>query len=197
MTAPVYLVVFRSRATEQFTAPPINWRWVQKHSQTVHRTSIGPKRLHPDTHRLQIHWPGIHITAERPQKSGQGPQNSSQHHQWIGGGFQKHSHTVHGTSIYQKDFSLTPIDYKSNDLEYTLQQKDLKKAVKGHGMAHSTTNKLEVGSKTLTDCAQDIHWPNAFHPDTHRLQTHWPGIHITAKRLQRKKAPECRVLPKA
>ena len=156
-----------------------------------------PKRLHPDTHRLQIQWPGIHITAERPQKSGQGPQNSSQHHQWIGGGFQKHSHTVHGTSIYQKDFSLTPIDYKSTDLEYTSQQKDLKKAVKGHGMAHSTTNKLEVGSKTLTDCAQDIHWPNAFHPDTHRLQTHWPGIHITAKRLQRKKAPECRVLPKA
>jgi FlaG/FlaF family flagellin (archaellin) len=88
----------RSRATEQFTAPPMNWRWLQKHSQTVH-----------------------------------------------------------GTSIYQKDFSLTPIDYKSNDLEYTLQQKDLKKAVKGHGMAHSTTNKLEVGSKTLTDCAQDIH----------------------------------------
>jgi len=61
-----------SGATEQFTAPPINWRWVQKHSQTVHRTSID-----------------------------------------------------------QKDFTLTPIDYKSTDLEYTSQQKDLKKAVKG------------------------------------------------------------------
>ena len=49
------------------------------------------------------------------------------------------------------------MDYKSTDLEYTSQQKDLKKAVKGHGMAHRTTNKLEVGSKTLTDRAQDIH----------------------------------------
>ena len=61
------------------------------------------------------------------------------------------------TSIDQKYFTLTPTDYKSNDLEYTSQQKDLKKAVKGHRTVHSTTNKLEVGSKTLTDCAQDIH----------------------------------------
>jgi hypothetical protein len=51
------------------------------------------------------------------------------------------------TSIDQKYFSLTPTDYKSNDLEYTSQQKDLKKAVKGHRTVHSTTNELEVGSK--------------------------------------------------
>ena len=144
-----------------------------------------PKILHPDTHRLQIQWPGIHITAERPQKSGQGPQNSSQHHQWIGGGFQKHSHTVHGTSIYQKDFGLTPIDYKSTDLEYTSQQKDLKKAVKGHRTVHSTTNELEVASKALTDCAWDLHLPKRLQPDTHRLQIQWPGIHITAERPQK------------
>jgi hypothetical protein len=51
------------------------------------------------------------------------------------------------TSIDQKDFTLTPTDHKSNDLEYTSQQKDLKKAVKGHRTVHSTTNELEVGSK--------------------------------------------------
>src|SRR3984885_5594843 len=101
----------RSRATEQFTAPPINWRWVQKHSQTVH-----------------------------------------------------------GTSIYQKDFSLPPIDYKSTDLESKSQQKGLKKAVKGHRTVHSTTNELEVASKALTDCAWDLHLPKRLQPDTHRLQ---------------------------
>ena len=52
---------------EWTTAPPINWRWVQKHSQTVHRTSID-----------QMH------------------------------------------------FTQIPIDYKPTDLEYTLQQKDYK-----------------------------------------------------------------------
>jgi hypothetical protein len=64
---------------------------------------------------------------------------------------------VHGTSIDLKDFTLTPMDYKSTDLEYTSQQKDLKKAVKGHRTVHSTTNKLEVGSKALTDRAWDLH----------------------------------------
>src|ERR1700727_597157 len=88
----------RSRATEQFTAPPINWRRIQKPSQTVYRTSIDLKY-----------------------------------------------------------FTLTPMDYKSTDLEYTSQQKDLKKAVKGHRTVHSTTNKLEVGSKALTDRAWDLH----------------------------------------
>src|ERR1700722_16989127 len=88
----------RSRATEQFTAPPINWRWVQKHSQTVH-----------------------------------------------------------GTSIDLKDFTLAPMDYKSTALEYTSQQKDLKKAVKGLRSVHSTTNKLEVGSKALTARSWDLH----------------------------------------
>src|ERR1700692_2783969 len=28
------------RATEWFTAPSINWRWAQKHSQIVHKTSV-------------------------------------------------------------------------------------------------------------------------------------------------------------
>jgi len=32
-----------------------------------------------------------------------------------------------------------------------------KKAVKGYGMTHSTTNKLEVGSETLTDREYDLY----------------------------------------
>jgi hypothetical protein len=59
------------------------------------------------------------------------------------------------------------MDYKSTDLEYTSQQKDLKKAVKGHGMAHSTTNKLEVGFK-------NTHRPCTGHPLTKFISPRYP-----------------------
>ena len=152
MTAPVYLVVFRSRATEQFTAPPINWRWVQKHSQTVHRTSIGPKRLHPDTHRLQIHWPGIHITAERPQKSGQGamewPTAPSINWRWV----RKHSQTVHRTSIDQMHFTQTPIDQKSTDLEYTITAKRLQTRMQSPFKSSTNTKRDIVDTFLHASC---------------------------------------------
>src|SRR5271169_3509124 len=61
------------------------------------------------------------------------------------------------------------------DLDCTLQQEDLKKAVKGHRMPHSTTNELGEGSEALTDCVYQKDF-------THRLQIHRPGLHITAKR---------------
>jgi hypothetical protein len=102
-----------------------------------------PKRLQPDTHRLQIHWPGIHITSRKTSKKRSRATEQFTappiNWRWV----QKHSHTVHGTSIYQKDFSLTPIDYKSTDLEYTSQQKDLKKS--GQGPQNSSQHHQWIG----------------------------------------------------
>ena len=117
---------------EWFTAPSIDWRWLQKHSHTVNMASIDQKDFTLNSPRLQIHWPWNTHHSRKTSK--------------------KRSRAVEWPTA-------PPINYR-----WVL--------------------------KTLTDCAQDIHWPNAFHPDTHRLQIHWPGIHITAKRLQRKKAPE-------
>src|SRR6202044_2098713 len=104
----------RSRATEQFTAPPINWRWVQKHSQTVHGTSIDLKdfTLTPMDYKST----DLEYTSQQKdlKKAVKAPPINWR---WV----QKHSQTVHGTSIDLKDFTLTPMDYKSTDLEYTSQ----------------------------------------------------------------------------
>src|ERR1700731_1645470 len=119
----------------------------QKHSHTVHGTSIYQK----DFSLTPIDYKSTDLEYTSQQKDlkkavkGHRTVHSTTNELEVGS--KKHSHTVHGTSIYQKGFSLTPIDYKSTDLEYTSQQKDLKKAVKGHRTVHSTTNELEVGSK--------------------------------------------------
>src|ERR1700734_4029778 len=133
----------RSRATEQFTAPPMNWRWVQKHSHTVHGTSIYQK----DFSLTPIDYKSTDLEYTSQQKDlkkavkGHRTVHSTTNELEVGS--KKNSHTVNGTSISKKAFGLTPIAYKPTDLEYTSQQKDLKKAVKGHRTVHSTTNELE------------------------------------------------------
>ena len=145
-----------------------------------------PKRLHPDAHRLQIHWPGLHITAAKPQKSGQGPWNGltapSINWRWV----QKRSQTVHMTSIDQKDFTQTAIDYKSTDPGlHVTAKRPWKSGQRGHRMGCSAINKSQVDSKTFTDGPWGLHGWKMFHPDTHRLHIHWPGMHITAGRPQK------------
>jgi hypothetical protein len=56
----------------------------------------------------------------------------------------------------QFDFTQTPLDYRSKDLDYRLLQEDCKKAVRGQRSAHSTINKMAMGLKTLRNGGQDL-----------------------------------------
>jgi len=68
----------------------------------------------------------------------------------------KHSGMVDRTFRRQFDFTQTPLDYRSNDLDYRLLQEDCKKAVRGQRSAHSTINKMAMGLETLRNGGQDL-----------------------------------------
>jgi len=64
----------------------------------------------------------------------------------------------------------TPLDYKSNDLDYRLLQKHYKKRSKVKRSAQSTINKMVMGLKTLRKGVKDPQEVNSFHPDTTGIQ---------------------------
>jgi hypothetical protein len=82
-------------------------------------------------------------------------------------------------------FIQTPLDYKSDDLEYSLLQEGYQKQSGVKTPAHSTINKMGMGMETLRNGWQGLQEGNTFHPDTTGLQILWPGLQITAGTLQK------------
>jgi hypothetical protein len=107
----------------------IKWVCPRKHSGTIHRTSLEVK----DFTQRPVDYISIDLDYRSLQKdykkSGQKvtrwPAAPSIKCGWTW----KHSGILHRSPLEVKDFSPTPIDYKTIDLNYRSLQKDYKKAV--------------------------------------------------------------------
>jgi len=139
----------------------------------------------PDISGLQIHWPGLRDYCRKTTKSGQNPKYQltapSINWPWTW----KHSWMVVRTFRREIYFIQTPLDYKSDDLEYSLLQEGYQKQSGVKTPAHSTINKMGMGMETLRNGWQGLQEGNPFHPDTTGLQILWPGLQITAGTLQK------------